>query len=82
MIGGITDFYRSWRGVAFSTEYILIFKNWTLSFTIAFRLLSLDSTIDTSFFIFIQWYLLVDIGFVCRSVIRLILWFTLENLAI
>lgn len=73
MIGGITDFYRSWRGVAFSTEYILIFKNWTLSLLIALGLLSLDSTIDTRFLFFIQWYLLVDIGFfVCRSVIRLI----------
>ncbi|MGH4603923.1 undecaprenyl-phosphate glucose phosphotransferase [Klebsiella pneumoniae] len=73
MIGGITDFYRSWRGVAFSTEYILILKNWTLSLLIALGLLSLDSSIDTRFFFFFQWYLLVDIGFlVCRSIIRLI----------
>lgn len=50
MIGGITDFYRSWRGVAFSTEYILILKNWTLSLLIALGLLSLDSSIDTRFF--------------------------------
>ena len=26
MIGGITDFYRSWRGVDLSTEIILILK--------------------------------------------------------
>lgn len=32
MIGGITDFYRSWRGVEFSVELILILKNWSLSF--------------------------------------------------
>ncbi|MFW8079968.1 undecaprenyl-phosphate glucose phosphotransferase, partial [Klebsiella pneumoniae] len=61
------------RGVAFSTEYILIFKNWTLSLLIALGLLSLDSSIDTRFFFFIEWYLLVDVGlFICRSVIRLI----------
>ncbi|MBW4941824.1 undecaprenyl-phosphate glucose phosphotransferase, partial [Klebsiella pneumoniae] len=40
---------------------------------IALGLLSLDSSIDTRFFFFFQWYLLVDIGFlVCRSIIRLI----------
>lgn len=30
MIGGITDFYRSWRGVKLSSELVLILKNWTL----------------------------------------------------
>ena len=34
MIGGITDFYRSWRGVKFSTEMSFIFKNWTISILI------------------------------------------------
>lgn len=30
MIGGITDFYRSWRGVKISTELKLLLQNWTL----------------------------------------------------
>ncbi|MGH4714510.1 undecaprenyl-phosphate glucose phosphotransferase, partial [Klebsiella pneumoniae] len=30
MIGGITDFYRSWRGVKLSAEMALVIKNWTL----------------------------------------------------
>lgn len=31
MVGGITDFYRSWRGVNFSIELSFILKNWSLS---------------------------------------------------
>ena len=31
MLGGITDFYRSWRGVRTATEFALLLQNWTLS---------------------------------------------------
>ncbi|MDF2624560.1 MAG: undecaprenyl-phosphate glucose phosphotransferase, partial [Kosakonia cowanii] len=31
MIGGMTDFYRSWRGVRMMTELTLLLQNWTLS---------------------------------------------------
>ncbi|MDU1272433.1 MAG: undecaprenyl-phosphate glucose phosphotransferase [Escherichia coli] len=31
MLGGITDFYRSWRGVRAATEFALLLQNWTLS---------------------------------------------------
>ena len=31
LIGGLTDFYRSWRGISFLSELISCFKNITLS---------------------------------------------------
>ncbi|HDZ9755209.1 MULTISPECIES: undecaprenyl-phosphate glucose phosphotransferase [Klebsiella pneumoniae complex] len=72
MIGGITDFYRSWRGVKISAELILILKNWTLSLLLTVGLVSLLQEIDLSINIFAQWYMIVAIGFVCcRSSIRL-----------
>lgn len=72
MIGGITDFYRSWRGVKISAELILILKNWTLSIVLTLGLVSLYSDFEISLTIFIQWYLIVAIGFICcRSSIRL-----------
>lgn len=72
MIGGITDFYRSWRGVKISSELILIIKNWSLSFIIALGISSLFPIPDVNLNILIQWYLIVVIGFViCRSSIRI-----------
>ncbi|HCE8951663.1 TPA: undecaprenyl-phosphate glucose phosphotransferase [Raoultella ornithinolytica] len=72
MIGGITDFYRSWRGVAFSTEFVLILKNWTLSTLLTLGLISLDSSSEIKFLFFIQWYLVVSVGFIIfRTFIRL-----------
>lgn len=72
MIGGITDFYRSWRGVKISAELILILKNWTLSLFLALGFSSILPNYDITFSVFIQWYLLVIIGFICcRSSIRL-----------
>ena len=38
MIGGITDFYRSWRGVRITTELLLLLQNWTLSLVGCWRL--------------------------------------------
>ncbi|HHT5678569.1 TPA: undecaprenyl-phosphate glucose phosphotransferase [Raoultella planticola] len=72
MIGGITDFYRSWRGVKISAELILILKNWTLSLLLTLGGVSLLPEFYLSFRVFIEWYLIVAIGFVCcRSAIRL-----------
>ncbi|CDL11415.1 Colanic acid biosynthsis UDP-glucose lipid carrier transferase WcaJ [Klebsiella pneumoniae IS43] len=57
MIGGITDFYRSWRGVEFSVELILILKNWSLSFLLTLGFVTLFSDFDLTFrtFIFGIW---------------------------
>lgn len=37
MIGGITDFYRSWRGVKISTELLMILKIGLLVFLLAWE---------------------------------------------
>ncbi|MCD5718973.1 undecaprenyl-phosphate glucose phosphotransferase [Klebsiella pneumoniae] len=71
MIGGITDFYRSWRGVKISSELLLILKNWTLSVLLTSGGVSFFPDFDMRFTVFIHWYLLVIVGFfLCRSAIR------------
>lgn len=72
MIGGITDFYRSWRGVKISTELILILKNWTLSLLLTLGGISLLPHFELGFSIFFQWYICVSLGFIlCRTAIRM-----------
>ncbi|MBA7847940.1 undecaprenyl-phosphate glucose phosphotransferase [Klebsiella sp. RHBSTW-00465] len=72
MIGGITDFYRSWRGVKISNELTLILKNWSLSLLLALGFVSFLPDFNLSLSFFIQWYFIVSIGFIlCRSSIRL-----------
>ncbi|WP_109231194.1 undecaprenyl-phosphate glucose phosphotransferase [Klebsiella pneumoniae] len=74
MIGGITDFYRSWRGVDLSVEIILIFKNWTLSLLLSLGGFSLLADLNIEYIIFLQWFFIVCFGFfVCRLSIRIIL---------
>ncbi|WP_373638786.1 undecaprenyl-phosphate glucose phosphotransferase [Klebsiella quasipneumoniae] len=72
MIGGITDFYRSWRGVKISAELIMIIKNWTLSIILTSGLISLFPDFDISVKVFIFWYFFVVLGFIfCRTFICL-----------
>lgn len=61
MTGGITDFYRSWRGVRFSSEFILVLKNWTVSILLSLGILSYLNGLWLPFHIFIEWYILVCI---------------------
>ncbi|HCB0303998.1 TPA: undecaprenyl-phosphate glucose phosphotransferase, partial [Klebsiella pneumoniae] len=71
---GITDFYRSWRGVDLSAEIILIFKNWTLSLLLSLGGFSLLADLNIEYIIFLQWFFIVCFGFfVCRLSIRIIL---------
>lgn len=71
MIGGITDFYRSWRGVKLSTELVLILKNWTLSLIITIGLTTYTNELNLPFYFFLGWYIFVCFGFViCRLSIR------------
>lgn len=71
MIGGITDFYRSWRGVKISAEILLILQNWTLSLILTMGVISFQSSLEIGINIFLQWYLIVSLGFIfCRSLIR------------
>lgn len=72
MIGGITDFYRSWRGVKISAELILISKNWTLSLLFTSGLVSAVSDFQLSLKVFLHWWIIVEAGFFsCRLSIRL-----------
>ncbi|MFS3895595.1 undecaprenyl-phosphate glucose phosphotransferase [Raoultella ornithinolytica] len=72
MIGGITDFYRSWRGVRLLTELNLIIKNWTLSLIFTVGITSYSNELSLPLNIFIGWYFFVCIGVVvCRILIRI-----------
>nr|WP_195761722.1 undecaprenyl-phosphate glucose phosphotransferase [Pantoea sp. 201603H] len=71
MIGGITDFYRSWRGVGFGHELQLILQNWSISVLITAGLMSFIQIIDIHFQGYFTWFCLVAVGFIiCRSAIR------------
>lgn len=71
MIGGITDFYRSWRGVSFASELQLILQNWALSILITAGVMSFVSELDLNFKAYLLWFGIVAIGFIaCRSAIR------------
>ncbi|SBK93449.1 UDP-glucose lipid carrier transferase [Klebsiella pneumoniae] len=72
MVGGITDSYRSWRGVKISAELKLILKNWSLSYVLALGIISLVHDFDLNITVAVIWYVIVSIGFVlCRTLIRL-----------
>jgi len=71
MIGGMTDFYRSWRGVKISTELVLLLQNWSLSLIFSAGLMAFNSDFNDDFSLFFAWYVLSSIGLVvCRSLIR------------
>lgn len=71
MIGGMTDFYRSWRGVKITSEFTLLLQNWTLSLIFGAGLLAFNSDFDGSFWVYLAWYVLTGFGMVmCRTFIR------------
>lgn len=61
MIGGITDFYRSWRGVKISTELKIIIQNWTLSIVFTSGILSFLSGNDLEIEFFFFWFITVSL---------------------
>ncbi|MFQ1677754.1 hypothetical protein ACJWP5_26720 [Klebsiella pneumoniae] len=61
MIGGITDFYRSWRGVKISTELKIIIQNWTLSIVFTSGILSFLAGNDLEIEFFFCWYIIVSL---------------------
>lgn len=74
MLGGMSDFYRSWRGVRAIAELQLIIKNWSLSLLLTFGIIAFVSGFDNDFVIYLQWYLFVCIGLsTSRGAIRLFL---------
>lgn len=71
MIGGITDFYRSWRGVKLLTELSFALKNWTLSLVFAMGIVFFMPGYEFNFELSLQWYFFVIVGIVlCRVAIR------------
>ncbi|MFN4478521.1 undecaprenyl-phosphate glucose phosphotransferase [Klebsiella pneumoniae] len=71
MIGGITDFYRSWRGVRLSTELKHIIQNWTLSLLFTAALMYFISGVYFSGMIILEWYFASCTGMiVARCAIR------------
>ncbi|STI64797.1 putative colanic biosynthesis UDP-glucose lipid carrier transferase [Escherichia coli] len=64
MLGGITDFYRSWRGVRAATEFALLLQNWTLSVIFQRRTGGVHNDFDTQLKIWLAWYGLTSIGLV------------------
>ncbi|CGO01900.1 undecaprenyl-phosphate glucose phosphotransferase [Salmonella enterica subsp. enterica serovar Typhi] len=71
MLGGMTDFYRSWRGVKMSTELTLLLQNWTLSLIFSAGLVAFNDDFDNRLATWLAWYALSSLGLVlCRSFIR------------
>ncbi|HHY0849920.1 TPA: undecaprenyl-phosphate glucose phosphotransferase [Raoultella ornithinolytica] len=71
MIGGISDFYRSWRGVKLSAELELVLKNWTLSLLFVMGVISYSEVLGLPFRVFVEWFLFVCVGItICRISIR------------
>ncbi|KFD21871.1 undecaprenyl-phosphate glucose phosphotransferase [Yokenella regensburgei] len=71
MIGGLTDFYRSWRGVRMATELQLLLQNWTLSLVFSAGLLAFNDDFNDSALLWLMWYLVSSVGMVAsRSLIR------------
>ena len=71
MIGGMTDFYRSWRGVKMTTELMLLLQNWTLSLIFSAGLVAFSHDFDNRLVTYLCWYLITSVGMVvCRSLIR------------
>ncbi|MEL5666552.1 undecaprenyl-phosphate glucose phosphotransferase [Serratia ureilytica] len=80
MIGGITDFYRSWRGVRIGVELRVILQNWTLSVLLTLGVLSVISISDNDVALYARWFVIVGIGFIIsRLIIRLAIGY-LRNL--
>lgn len=62
MIGGITDFYRSWRGIDITEELKLVLKNWTLSIILAYTFCTLVLQYDLDNIIYYKWYIFSCLG--------------------
>lgn len=62
MLGGMTDFYRSWRGVKISTELTLLLQNWTLSLIFSAGLVAFNDDFDNHLATWLAWYALSSLA--------------------
>ncbi|RRO02004.1 undecaprenyl-phosphate glucose phosphotransferase [Pectobacterium aquaticum] len=88
-IGGITDFYRSWRGVSLRKECSFLVRNWFLANVFCSGILSLLPSLFVGLEFYCIWFFVTSLGFIlARSSIRLIisyarkLGFNNKNIAI
>lgn len=68
MIGGISDFYRSWRGVKLSAELSVALKNWTLSLLLILGIITYSDVLGLPLNIVMEWYIFVCLGVVISRV--------------
>ncbi|WAT01004.1 undecaprenyl-phosphate glucose phosphotransferase [Rouxiella chamberiensis] len=74
MIGGFTDFYRSWRGVRIGFELRVVLQSWVLSVLVTFGALSLVQIVNENIVICATWFLIVCLGLIIsRLVIRYVI---------
>ncbi|CAI0883712.1 Putative colanic biosynthesis UDP-glucose lipid carrier transferase [Serratia quinivorans] len=74
MIGGMTDFYRSWRGVRGFLEIKATLINWTMSLLITSFAFTFTDYVSNDSKIYVKWYLTVAFGLIAgRYLIRKIL---------
>lgn len=59
MIGGIMDFYRSWRGVNFAYEIQLLLKNWSLSYFVSVTMISVILEIEQDIYHVVYLYVMI-----------------------
>lgn len=71
LIGGITDFYRSWRGVSIFIELSSVFKNWAISFVFSIFILNLIFSFKYDENVYLIWFVSTScLIFLLRSVLR------------
>jgi len=71
MFGGMTDFYRSWRGVSLFTEIQLVLQNWTLALIVTAGFVSFFDVFEVDFKVYGYWFLLVSVGLLfARAILR------------
>lgn len=74
MVGGMTDFYRSWRGMSFRLELQFLFRNWVLSVIFTAGIISVIHNIDISAKFYFFWVFFSFLFFIVfRSAIRIIM---------
>jgi putative colanic acid biosynthesis UDP-glucose lipid carrier transferase len=72
MIGGMTDFYRSWRGISFRLELQFLLRNWMLSVIFTAGIVSVVRDFNISAEFYFVWFLsMLSFIIISRSCIRI-----------
>lgn len=72
LVGGVTDFYRSWRGVSFITELKITMQNWAVTIGIATCISVFISNFNFKVDFYFSWLLIfVAISSILRLMLRI-----------